>query len=141
MYHLYGYEKYPRTLVLSEDDYMTFLVEVSKGPDVHKPVIPLYLADALRSMSLILMGYCLDDWDFRVLYRGIVKPGITSLRPFGLIVQLEPGKSGLAGNAVEATNYLKEFFEDADFKVEWGDPYNYMHNLYKEWSKWAQGQA
>ena len=141
VYHLYGLEKYPRTLVLSEDDYLAFLVEATKGPDVHKPVIQLYLADALRSMSLILLGYKLDDWDFRVLYRGIVKPGLTSLRSFGLIVQLEPGKSGLAGNPDEANNYLKEYFEDADFKVEWGDSYDYMDNLWKEWSKWAQGQA
>ena len=141
VYHLFGFEKYPRTLVLSEDDYLAFLLEVTKGPDVHKPIIPLYLADALRSMSLILLGYSLHDWDFRVLYRGIVKPGISSLRSFGLIVQLEPGKSGLAGNPDEANNYLKEYFEDADFKVEWGDSYGYLSKLWKEWSKWVQGQS
>jgi len=141
VYHLFGFEKYPRTLVLSEDDYLSFLVEATKGPDIHKPVIPLYLADALRSMSLVLLGFNLDDWDFRVLYRGVVKPGASSLRSFGLILQLEPGKSGLAENAEEANHYLKEYFEDADFKVEWGNSYDYMSGLWKEWSKWVQGQG
>ncbi len=140
VYHLFGFEKYPRTLVLSEDDYLAFLAEATKGPDVHKPVIPLYLADALRSMSLILLGYNLHDWDFRVLFRGVIKPGLTSLRSFGLIVQLEPGKIGLAGNPAEANNYLKEYFEDADFKVVWGESEIYLNDLWKEWSKWVQGQ-
>ncbi len=139
VYHLFGFEKYPRTLVLSEDDYLSFLVEVTKPLDVHKPVIPLYLAEALKSMSLILLGYHLQDWDFRVLYRGIVKPGLSNLRSFGLIVQLEPGKNGLSEKAEEANSYLKQYFEDADFKVEWGDSYQYMSNLWKEWSKWTQG--
>jgi hypothetical protein len=140
VYHLFGFEKYPRTMVLSEDDYLAFLAETTKGPDVHKPVIPLYLADALRSMSLILLGYHLHDWDFRVLFRGIIKPGLTTLRSFGLVVQLEPGKIGMAGNPEEANRYLKEYFEDADFKVVWGESETYLHDLWKEWTKWVQGQ-
>lgn len=139
VYHLFGYEKYPRTMVLSEDDYLGFLAEVTKGPDVHKPIIPLYLAEGLRSMSLILLGYSLHSWDFRVLFRGVVKPGLTSLRSFGLVIQLEPGKIGLASNPVEANNYLKEYFEDADFKVVWGESETYLGDLWKEWIKWLQG--
>jgi hypothetical protein len=141
VYHLFGYEKYPRTLVLSEDDYLAFLAEVTKGPDIHKQIIPVRLTDALRSMSLILLGYSLNDWDFRVLFRGVIKPGLASLRSFGLILQLEPGKSGMAGNPAEAVNYLKEYFEDADFKVAWGESETYMNELWKEWSKWVQGQS
>lgn len=139
VYHLYGFEKYPRTIVLSEDDYLSFLVEVTKELDIHKPLIPLYLAEALKSMSLILLGYNLQDWEFRVLYRSLVKPGIGNLRSFGLIVQIDPGKSGIAGNAEEASAYLKAYFEDADFKLEWGDSYQYLNGLWKEWSKWTQG--
>ena len=139
VYHLYGLEKYPRTLVLSEDDYLSYLVEVTKELNPSKPILPLYLVDALKSMSLILLGYNLQDWDFRVLYRGIIKPGLSNLRSFGLIVQLEPGKSGIAGNPEEANRYLKEYFEDADFKVEWGDSYQYLNGLWKEWNKWTQG--
>ena len=140
VYHLFGLEKYPRTMVLSEDDYMAFLVEVTRAPNPTSPVIPLYLAEAFRSKSLILLGYRLHDWDFRVIFRGVVKPGLTALRSFGLILQVNPSQDGM-GRQEQAQSYLKEYFQEADFKVEWGNVEQYIQNVWKEWSQWARGRA
>jgi hypothetical protein len=135
VYHLFGLEKYPSTMVLSEDDYLAFLVEVARNP-----VIPTYLSGELSSKSLILFGYNLHDWDFRVVFRGVVKPGLTVLRSFGLILQINPDRGGM-GKQEDAQNYLKEYFQEADFKVEWGVVEQYIQNLWKEWSQWSRGQA
>ena len=140
VYHLFGLEKYPRTMVLSEDDYLAFLVEVTRAPNQTNPVIPLYMSEAFRSKSLILFGYQPHDWDFRVVFRGVVKPGLTALRSFGLILQINPEQDSM-GKQEEAQNYLKEYFQEADFKVEWGNVEQYVQNLWKEWSQWTRGQA
>jgi hypothetical protein len=97
VYHLHGFERYPESLVLSEDDYLGFLARVSEeGKDTKMPFVPLYLSDALAVSSLILLGYRLHDWDFRVLFRGIIraKKGAEMYRSaqgkFGLAIQLDP---------------------------------------------------
>ena len=148
VYHLFGLEKYPRTMVLSEDDYLEFLVEISRGIDAHRPLLPLYLGEALRSNSLILLGYRLYDWDFRVLFRGIIKPGLASLRSFGLVVQLDATKAGImhseddtrAQHEAKYLKYLSEYFRDSDFKVDWGDTDTFVQTLWNNYHKWSQGQ-
>lgn len=148
VYHLFGLEKYPRTMVLSEDDYLEFLVEISRGILAQRPVIPLYLGEALRSNSLILLGYRLYDWDFRVLFRGIIKRDLSSLRSFGLVVQLDATKAGIMYNEddtraqreAQYLKYLSDYFRESDFRVDWGDTDTFIQTLWNNYHKWSQGQ-
>jgi hypothetical protein len=74
VYHLYGLDKYEDSLVLTEDDYLDFLMAVSQGRgkdvDPVQPVVKL----ALQSKALLLLGFRLSSWSFRALYRGLIKP-------------------------------------------------------------------
>jgi hypothetical protein len=151
VYHLFGLEKYPRTMVLSEDDYLQFLVEISQSNTHNKerpPLLPVYLGDALRSNSLILLGYRLYDWDFRVLFRGIIKPGLSNLRSFGLTVQLDAAKAGIMHSEDDTRSqrvekyrkYLSDYFTDSDFRVDWGDAETFVQTLWKNYQQWLQGQ-
>ena len=74
VYHLYGLDKYEDSLVLTEDDYLDFLMAVSQGRgkdvDPVHPVVKL----ALQSKALLMMGFSLSSWSFRALYRGLIKP-------------------------------------------------------------------
>lgn len=74
VYHLYGLDLYEDSLVLTEDDYLDFLISVSQGRG--KDIDPVHAAvkGALQSKALLLMGFSLSSWAFRVLYRGIIKP-------------------------------------------------------------------
>jgi hypothetical protein len=139
VYHLHGMEGYPRSMVLSEDDYLDFLVAVAQDTDVRKPVIPLYLREALAESSLLLLGYRLWDWDFRVLFRGIINLQDSNLRMYGLVIQLDPEEQSGIVNGMEAKNYLREYFEPSKFKVEWGDSEEFISKLWQEWKKWRQG--
>jgi hypothetical protein len=87
VFHLFGLERYPSTIVLSEGDYLDYLMRLTRDTNTQDPILPLYLTDALASSKLILMGYRLQDWDFRVLYRLI---GESKLRPTALLVQVDP---------------------------------------------------
>jgi hypothetical protein len=142
VYHLHGLERYPESLVLSEDDYLEFLVRVSEESKESKaPLIPLYLSAALAESSLILLGYRLHDWDFRVVFRGLIKAKHISLRKFSLAIQLDPVEQREIANTEEARNYLKTYFEPEKFIVEWGTTDSFVKKLCQKWDEWRGCQA
>lgn len=140
VYHLFGYERYPTSLVLSEDDYLNFLVKIAQDTDVERPVIPMNLKSALSVSSLILLGYRLQDWDFRVLFRGIINAHQNASRGFSFLIQLDPDKQYNVENVGEARKYLETYFQPSQFNVAWGESDGFLARLWSEWNKWRQGQ-
>jgi hypothetical protein len=68
VYHLHGHYDLPQSLVLTEDDYLDFLVHLSRD----QALLPPAVQRALAGTSLLFIGYSLSDWNFRVLFRGLV---------------------------------------------------------------------
>jgi hypothetical protein len=140
VFHLHGLENYPHTLVLSEDDYLDFLAAVSNDNDQGRPVIPLYLRSALKQSSLIMLGYRLQDWEFRVMFRGVIRPWEPRLCDFNLVIQLDPERQIDILDCASARNYLEKYFEPAKFQVSWGSADTFISQLWDEWNRWRQGQ-
>lgn len=75
VFHLNGYTGDPDSMVVTEDDQLDFLIAMTKdfldpkGQDRRDLVIPWYVADAINKTSLLLIGYRLYDWSFRVVTR------------------------------------------------------------------------
>ncbi len=69
VFHLHGHIDVPASLVLTEDDYLEFLKNLSRQSQ-HE-VIPPQVQAALANTSLLFMGYSLKDINFRVLLRGV----------------------------------------------------------------------
>jgi len=145
VYHLHGFEDYPESLVLSEDDYLDFLVRTSEerrtshAPKSHDPtppppIIPVYLPAHLVQSSLILLGYRLQDWDFRVLFRGFLRH--MKLRTRSLAIQLDPHEQKEIEDSDAAREYLDQYFEPEKFFVVWGTIYSVVKAL---WDKWNRG--
>lgn len=130
VYHLYGLEEYPQTLVLSEDDYINFLISIGGDTDTSHPKIPLYLRGALGESQLILIGFRLSDWDFRVLFR-LLMNFRTGRSPRGMLIQLEE-KENESSNA-NAIAYLKSYYGKQAFDIEWNDAESFIQEL---WNKW-----
>lgn len=140
VYHIHGLEQYASSLVLSEDDYLDFVMAVSDGikvPDQYNPVIPQYIVQALTQSSLILLGYRLQDWDFRVLFQGVIKQLTPAQRKLDLVVQLSPEEQGGIGDCEKAREYLKKYLLDARFDVMWCDAEDFVHML---WETYRQGR-
>ena len=53
VYHLFGLESYPESLVLTEDDYLDFLAAISQDAHQQRPLLPWYLRKALTQSSLL----------------------------------------------------------------------------------------
>lgn len=137
VYHLFGLEDYPQSMVLSEDDYLDFLAKISQHRSESKAghILPLYIRQALTQSSLLLLGYRLQDWDFRILFRGIINNTLDSLQEFNLAIQLNPKdrKGWLPNHAVKEylTGYLGR-----SFTIEWRNNDDFIGKLWAEWQKW-----
>ena len=116
VYHLLGLERYPTSIAISEDDYLDFMARVILDTDTFDPVIPLYIRDALSSSSLLLVGFRLHDWDFRVLFRGVIRPRQAANRMRGLIIQLTPEQQYPLVDAQKAREYLGNVFRSDEFQ-------------------------
>jgi hypothetical protein len=141
VFHLHGLETYPKTLVLSEDDYMDFVIRISQDTDTSNPLIPPVLWESVTDASLILLGYRLQDWDFRVLFRGIINAKHSRLRNRSFVIQLEPDELGEISNHAAAKRYFEAYFEPSKFSVHWGDAPSFVDKLWDEWNKYRRGQA
>lgn len=120
VYHLHGYDEYPNSLVLTEDNYLEFLVAVSehRGKDTDR--IPDRIRQALNDSALVLLGYSLQDWDFRSLFWGLVK--MRTRQPRSVAIQLQPNR--------QEQEYLKQYLGKAKFDVVWEDTVSYLRQLY-----------
>lgn len=119
VYHLYGFDLHPESLVLTEDDYLDFLTHVSGT------VLPRVM-EALTQSSLVMLGYSLADLDFRVLFRGLIKPRPKKLT--SVAIQLEENE--------QEKEYLQKYLRQVSFEVEWidpTDPYRFIRELYQGW--------
>ena len=140
VYHLYGLEDYPQSLVMSEDDFMSFLIRVVEDTDTQNPVVPLRLREGLAESRLLLLGYHMRDWDFRVLFRFILKYRSVESAPRGMLIQLKPG-SKLPENKEKSIEYLGHYFDRKQFDVDWTNSEKFIQKLWNEWDKYRKGQS
>jgi hypothetical protein len=129
VFHLHGRFGVPESLVLTEDDYLDFLVALSDRPS---SLLPHQVRGALSSTSLIFIGYSLADWDFRVLHRGLVVRSDPSLRRISVTVQLHQTK--------EAEEYLDKYFKRMEVSVYWGDAKSFAEDLREHWQQFERGR-
>lgn len=132
VYHLHGIESAPASLVLTEDDYLDFLVKVSWD----NTVIPPRIGEALADSSLLLLGYGLQDWDFRVLFRGLINRKRSSRRLLSVAIQLSlEHELAEIRSMDEAEEYLEKYFDKANFKIYWGQTEEFTDELWAYWNE------
>jgi len=134
VFHLHGRAEIPESMVLTEDDYLEFLVTLAERsePDQYSALLPHQVVRALSNTSLIFIGYGLKDWDFRVLHRGLVIRGNAALRRMSVTVQLE--------RTPEAQDYLDQYFRRNEVSVYWGRADTFTQQLRAQWDAFNNGE-
>jgi len=125
VYHLYGLDTYSSSLVLTEDDYLEFLVNVSQGRgDDSRDNVHALVRRALSS-DLLVLGFDLNSWGFRALHAGLIKSDETHKEKQGLcILQFAPSNA--------EKQYLHDYVKrEARFDVFWGTFHSYSQELLK----------
>jgi len=136
VFHLHGHNEVPESLVLTEDDYLDFLVNISRDPEL----LPPRIQEALTGASLLFIGYRLADWSFRVLFRGLVASMERSLRRISVTVQLLPVPSDASESMrQQVAKYLGDYFNKMDVRVYWGTAREFSAELRKRWEEFSNG--
>jgi len=129
VFHLHGHVPISDSLVLTEDDYMDFLVNISADPKL----IPAPIARALTGSSLLFIGYRISDWNFRVLLRSFDRLAEASVSRLNVAVM--PAPAGADEVKVKTQDYLTKYYENIDVRVYWGTARDFVKEL---WTRWEQ---
>jgi len=127
VFHLHGHDAVYESLVLTEDDYLSFLVYISRNA-----VLPPRIEEAMTRASLLFMGYRLADWDFRVLFRGLVGSMDSNLRRINVAVQLPPEGSEQEQRR-RVQEYLVQYFDEKKVQIYWGTAEEFAIELRDRW--------
>lgn len=135
VFHMFGRLDERKSVVLTEDDFFDFLIGVSRNKSlIHESVL-----QAWSKSALLFMGFQLDDWDFRVIFRSILaQAGGALLGEYSHIaVQIEPDVE-LFMKPADARDYLETYFSKsyyskvptlAVFNLYWGNVDDFLQEL------------
>jgi hypothetical protein len=134
VFHLYGHTDEPASLILTEKDYMGFLLNVTR----FEGLIPREVQGAIMG-TLLFLGYHLDDWDFRILLavlRRFFDSGLSEWKH--VAVQLVPINERATPLQREQAQehfgrYLQKNFSNVS--VYWGTCQEFVKELRDRWNK------
>jgi hypothetical protein len=139
VYHLHGAMDMAQSMVLTEDDYLDFLVSMSRDVDL----LPHPIMQALSGSSLLFVGYSRSDWNFRVLFRGLIESLDASLNMTSVAVQLPPLPADTPQPRRERVQaYLERYFENIQkipVRVYWGTAAEFAAELHQRWEAFKDG--
>jgi hypothetical protein len=128
VFHLHGHMGVADSLVLTEDDYIDFIVNVSQNP----ARVPTQIQDAMTDNLLLFLGYSLADWDFKVFFRTLQNYLQNSTREGHLSVQVEPDQNTYQPEQKQKiTRYLNKYFQAQSIVVYWGPCSQFARDLHQ----------
>jgi hypothetical protein len=68
VYHLFGHLRDVYSIVLTQDDYFDYLIDVTRNNDI----IPTFVRAHLTNTALLFLDFQLCDWNFLVFFRRIM---------------------------------------------------------------------
>jgi len=133
VFHLHGHAGIPESLVLTEDDYLDFLIAISKKEE---KLLPPRIQEAIAGASLLFVGYRIADWNFRVLFRSLVGYIESALRRKHVSVQVLPlGDTADARRKLNALDFLDRYYQKLDTRVYWGTSREFIAELKQRWEE------
>lgn len=132
VYCLFGQFNDIDSMVVTEDDYFDYLIGVTSNKDL----IPGVVRRALTDTALLFLGFQLDDWNFRVLYRSIMSQqgGSRRKKYSHIAAQIDPEEDRIL-EPDRARVYLEKYFGGADISIYWGSAEDFIKDLAKQAGK------
>jgi hypothetical protein len=132
VYHLHGVDNEPESLVITEENYLEFHERASA--DINRQDgFPVPVRNALTKNSIMLLGYDLQSWAFRVIFRGPIRALFTLRRPLSLAIQMEPGNVADVTDLEQLRAYVRSYFDEYRFNLYWGNAADFTSELWQQW--------
>jgi hypothetical protein len=137
VYHLFGHLDIEESLVVSEDDYFDYLIGITAQlsnmrfvQDRDPKHIPAFVPSAFADTALLFLGFQIDDWEFRVLFRSLLRlPGAKRKSRYPHVaVQIDPENSEFM-DPEGARRYLEQYFERDRIFIYWGTARDFVAEL------------
>jgi hypothetical protein len=137
VYYFFGRYREPSSLVLTEDDYFDYLISMG----LNWKLFPEAVSRRLNE-SLLFLGFHIDDWSFRALFRSIIRKAGGSRRGgfAHVAVQIDPVESRHQ-DLKKARHYFRDFLGKEDVTLYWGSAEDFARELGEQWQQWQQQQA
>jgi len=125
VFHLHGHIDCPESMVLTDENYVDFMVAFSNSKKMFglnikelksKPlVLPAFFESIFKNNDLLVVGYSLEDLNFQVLLGALRKVGKNrSKEKSTLSIQIDPGESDCFQKIFQTR--LTEALNDPDVK-------------------------
>ena len=138
VFHLYGHPQVSaegtmlNSLVFTEDDYYEFLIKVASD----EKAIPLRVRRAMAGTSLLLLGYRMEERDFRVLFHYLLaKPLQVSTDRVHVAVQVPLDEAKAEEQQRKVQEFLARYIvsKQVDIRVYWGTSQDFAAELKMRW--------
>ncbi|MEU8247248.1 SIR2 family protein [Nonomuraea sp. NPDC048916] len=131
IYHLHGHWDDPASLVLTEDDYLTYLVNLVEARASGAGLsLPATVLAAMTARPLLFVGYSLQDWNFRVLFHGLIRSMPINRRRRHVSVQLMPDlNTSMADADTRAQEYLERYLDGWSISIFIGSTQEFFGEL------------
>lgn len=135
VYHLHGDADVPPSMVLTESDYIDFLVKLNKDTTI----LPSIIRHTFAS-KLIFIGYSLSDINFSIIFRGITSFIGNRFITSNIAVMLPPKNQKQSFERMQRylDRYIKEMF---NVNVFWGDITTFSSELRQKWNTFRKEQT
>jgi hypothetical protein len=129
VFHLHGHYRDPQSLVLTEDDYIEYLVQLAgdthRRAGVPSGLLPAYVHGRLRGKPLLFIGYSLRDWTFLVLFRTLLHGIPDTHRRRHISVQVDPRER----SPRRARTYLERYLSSQHIQIFWDSASDFAEKL------------
>jgi hypothetical protein len=134
VYHLFGSFSVPNSVVTTEDDYFEYLMSTGRKESEH----PVFVRRRLVNSVLVFLGFDLDDWSFRVMFRNLMairgKNTQRQKRYPHVAVQINPDEDRILQPS-RARRYIEDFVsQDVRISVYWGTAEEFLTELGARWA-------
>jgi hypothetical protein len=109
VYHLHGVIDIPQSMVLTEKDYIDFVMSINVDRDKR---LPNEIIRALVRTLILFIGYRLEDITFRVIFQGVIS---SSSRCMALQLPTSFPKDSQEKVQKYFTSYIKNMYHSATF--------------------------
>ena len=122
-------------LVLSEDDYLAHFVRIARDQD---RILPMNILSEISQHSFLFLGYNIEDWAFRVILQGLLKPiAQTGGAKLHVGVQLEVSQTP---NADKIIDYMQRYLGRFNIEIYWGTPQQFVAELHARWHEYLEAE-
>ena len=128
VFHLHGELSNESSLLVTEDDYIDFTV--SLGQQGEDSVIPHWIRRALSRTTLLFVGYSLEDWNFRVLMRQLMKQQRVQRYEQALSLSIQLSDTNMPmDQRPKAERFLADYLGTSAIRIYWGQAEPFLAEL------------